>query len=428
MLLKHSLASHINDYSCTWKEGFQLFVPGLSPFAKRHWELSKESYQTRWGHRTIALIESFPLIGPLASIIELVVVKIFSTSSERMHELINGPIRTNNKLLSIMKKIVNEKSFHSMDHMRRLFQKINWDRGGIFLQDSVDLLSKYFILPNNKNYKDQSDPGELQIYFKDESVEFILSKLKIKHSPNFHLNYCFCRTYSEFETQLQKLDQSTAETKISFIVHMPNFSVHYSHIHVEHGKDGTNFFITDSLGKYHESDGKPNHYSKSIKNTIAQYFNNENTICYELKDQRQYDFACCPIFAIRDAIVTNRTVELFKILSENCTEETSLDVNNLTNENKIKWKWVSTLIPDMMRISQSSSKIELFKIQNKELLNNYRHKKRGKQGFPMIEESFDQNVNRHQFKSIKHKQNKLSEHRFLKYLLMIYVESSKKLF
>ena len=43
-----------------------------APFAKRHWDLAylPETAGFKWGHRVLAVVESLPVIGLLAALIE----------------------------------------------------------------------------------------------------------------------------------------------------------------------------------------------------------------------------------------------------------------------------------------------------------------------------------------------------------------------
>lgn len=72
--LTYSLDKHPNGYSVSSSEA--ILSPLVSPYAARHLALSKTNGAVRWGHRAIALLQSIPIVGLLASLIERIVVFI----------------------------------------------------------------------------------------------------------------------------------------------------------------------------------------------------------------------------------------------------------------------------------------------------------------------------------------------------------------
>lgn len=72
--MNYSLETHRNKYDLSVVETLQF--PFLSPYARRHLELSnstKGSSIQRWGHRTIAFLECIPGLGAIVSLIERIV-------------------------------------------------------------------------------------------------------------------------------------------------------------------------------------------------------------------------------------------------------------------------------------------------------------------------------------------------------------------
>ena len=71
----------LNSYALSCKEQkFRLFTLSGGDLSKRHWQAScqAESAAVRWGHRVIAIIEAVPIIGMLASAIEILANKYFN--------------------------------------------------------------------------------------------------------------------------------------------------------------------------------------------------------------------------------------------------------------------------------------------------------------------------------------------------------------
>lgn len=95
------LCLHPQGYSLPGYE--DLFTMGTqfsgAPFAQRHWDLASlpETADFKWGHRVLAVVESLPVIGLLAVLIERVAACIFDTcvNKKTSNEARNEPSQPN---------------------------------------------------------------------------------------------------------------------------------------------------------------------------------------------------------------------------------------------------------------------------------------------------------------------------------------------
>lgn len=82
-----SLSSHHDQYHLKGCQYFQMLVPGCSPFAQRHWEISQQKETTHpLIHKTIAIAESIPLLGALIALIERVIAKCFPAEKNTVRQ------------------------------------------------------------------------------------------------------------------------------------------------------------------------------------------------------------------------------------------------------------------------------------------------------------------------------------------------------
>lgn len=70
--LNYTLFQHETGYTLKVIECLQM--PFFSPYAARHWELSKTCPENFWGHRIIACFEALPVIGLMISLAERITV------------------------------------------------------------------------------------------------------------------------------------------------------------------------------------------------------------------------------------------------------------------------------------------------------------------------------------------------------------------
>lgn len=87
----------LKNYNLSAKQVAQF--PFVSPYAIRHWEQSNAEPKLKWGHRAIALIQFCPILGPIASLIERLAVKIY----KKCHQQSSTPkeIRLTEKLVEL---------------------------------------------------------------------------------------------------------------------------------------------------------------------------------------------------------------------------------------------------------------------------------------------------------------------------------------
>jgi serine/threonine protein phosphatase PrpC len=74
--MNYSLSHHDNGYSVSYCEA--LYFPFYSPYVSRHLELAKSRPNVSLGHKIVAIIESIPILGAIASLIERIVLSIYN--------------------------------------------------------------------------------------------------------------------------------------------------------------------------------------------------------------------------------------------------------------------------------------------------------------------------------------------------------------
>lgn len=105
MELNYTLNTHPRGYRLTFGEQLKLISGVCSPYAQRHRELAKIEASHRMGHKWVSRLESIPLLGAVAGVIERIVVYIFNQfAAHKTDSRIKKPVKKD----SVSLKAIND--------------------------------------------------------------------------------------------------------------------------------------------------------------------------------------------------------------------------------------------------------------------------------------------------------------------------------
>jgi hypothetical protein len=146
---------------------------------------------------------------------------------------------------------------------------------------------------------------------------------------------------------------------------------------------------------------------------------------YEVSFSRQRDSVNCPIFSIRDVVAFSKQEDFFSIVE--CEDSEGLEGISACYK-------ITSLPPSIMKVTQSLSQLEEY-IERNDATDGIIHRHRRKVGcdeaIEEIEETLQQNVERHCFYSVDDRgdsklRNMLIQNRFNKYLGILVRETLRE--
>lgn len=215
--MNYTLASHPKAYNCSLKEW--AFSPIVSPYAQRHFQLAdsaKAGNDTYWqGHKIIAIIQSVPLIGLVASLLERITAYIFAYISHQPKTLQNSinTLRVNPKPLDFdWKKLAQIKKTRE-NAARQLAKRFYSQCYRAETQDCMPHLSE-----NRTDYdaymgKVFSVPAEFSMWM--PGVALIASQLAEKKKLQ---GLYVCHTLEAFASKLHEVSNNPNDQRCAFIV------------------------------------------------------------------------------------------------------------------------------------------------------------------------------------------------------------------
>lgn len=190
-----SLFNHHNQYSISTHE--LLKCPILSPYAQRHFELSDVEKVTsvKWGHRIIGIIESIPLVGLIASLIERIVAIVYKWLKPAKENASIQPLPT--KKHFPVKKISQGCLFDRIDGdpIRNISRFLS-------RKDAISLLQINGKQADNI-WKGQLDKLKVKLVKGQKPID----RMKEVVGAKCLIKFCRCMQTSEYKDKMLKIDQ-----------------------------------------------------------------------------------------------------------------------------------------------------------------------------------------------------------------------------